>query len=65
MMSDDWTTPSQAEGERDDDPAQDRSARSTPSQAEGDREEETETQEQASAVGKDSPGGPGAGRRRA
>jgi hypothetical protein len=41
----DWTTPSQAEGERDDEPAGDpryRTARSTPSQAEGEREETAE-----------------------
>lgn len=41
----DWTTPSQAEGERDDEPGRDlrdQTVRSTPSQAEGEREETTE-----------------------
>lgn len=41
----DWTTPSQAEGERDDEPersASDLEPRFTPSQAEGEREEAPE-----------------------
>ncbi|MBQ0986936.1 MULTISPECIES: hypothetical protein [Streptomyces] len=44
-MSDTYTTPSQAEGDRDDDPLEQQhemTPRTTPSQAEGERDDEDE-----------------------
>jgi hypothetical protein len=52
----DWTTPSQAEGERDDEPEWKRHAqtvRSTPSQAEGERDETAEEREPDRTGGRD------------
>ncbi|GGW81413.1 hypothetical protein [Streptomyces lomondensis] len=46
MSEDIWTTPSQAEGDRDDE--QDTTARPTPSQAEGDRDD-TDTEDDDTA----------------
>lgn len=53
----DWTTPSQAEGERDDEPEWKRheqmTERSTPSQAEGERDETAAERETGGSRGSD------------